>query len=179
VPSANLIRLLPLLRRKHRIQLVSGAGNNRVELGLHLPANFSNLAALPVHDGIDPDLLLGRESNLAGKPPAELAVPGGTPSGTVFKPRAAEHSGQQHQAVQSDTGDAPGEDHQQKYERGKQASPRSIRWWSMGAAHWVTASSNSQSPLSGATRCAAHWLATDPSENAAITRALSAPASAE
>jgi hypothetical protein len=127
VPSANLLRLLSLLRCKHRIELMAGAGNDRIELGLHLPANFSNLSALPIHDGIDPGLLLGRESDLVGKPPAEFAVSGWMTSRTVFKARPAERSGQQHQAVEGDTGEAPGEGHEQKYESGKQPPPRSMR----------------------------------------------------
>jgi hypothetical protein len=46
------------------------------------------------------------------------------------------------------------------------------------ASHRLTASSNSQSPLAGATSRPANSLPAPLSENAAITRVLSAPASA-
>jgi hypothetical protein len=58
MPPANLFSLLSLLRRKHRIQPPASPADDRIQLGLDLAANGAQLSPLPIHDRVDPDLLL-------------------------------------------------------------------------------------------------------------------------
>jgi hypothetical protein len=58
VATADLLRLLALLRRKNRVQRPAGPADDGIELGLNRASDRAQLAALTIHDGVDPGLLL-------------------------------------------------------------------------------------------------------------------------
>ena len=94
VLAPDLLRLLPLLRREHRVQLLPGAAHDRVELGLDLVPDGPQLATLMLHDRIDSSLLVGTEAKLASKSVPKLAIPRSVGPRSVLEPMALEFSGQ-------------------------------------------------------------------------------------
>jgi len=76
VTAAELLGFHPLLRGQHGVELAPGAAYDGVQLRLYLAPDRSELAPPSLHDGIDPCLLVGGESDLMGKTPPELPVPG-------------------------------------------------------------------------------------------------------
>jgi hypothetical protein len=113
MPPANLLRLLPLLRREHRIELSPSTGNDGVQLGPHLPSHGSQLSSLTIHDGIDPLLLLGREPDLSGKAIPEVAIAGRMPSWSVIE-SLLERPWKKDQPVEGDSSQAAGQGNQKQ-----------------------------------------------------------------
>jgi hypothetical protein len=56
--TADFLGLLALLRRKNRVQRPAGPADDGIELGLNRASDRAELAALTIHDGVDPGLLL-------------------------------------------------------------------------------------------------------------------------
>jgi len=57
---ANLLGSLPLLRRQNRVQLMTGAPDDRIQLGLNFSSQQAQFTRLAVHDRVDAYLLLFR-----------------------------------------------------------------------------------------------------------------------
>jgi hypothetical protein len=110
VPPTNLFRLLPLLRREHRIQLASRAADDRVQLRLHLSSHRPELSTLVVHDRVDPRLLLRREANFPSESVSESAIPPKVTPWSVFE-SGVEHSRQKNETIQGDSREAAGQRH--------------------------------------------------------------------
>jgi hypothetical protein len=119
VPAANLRSLLSLVRRKHRVQLSAGPADDRIQLGLDLAPNSTQLSTLTIHDGIDPSLLLRREADLLGKPVPELPISRWGMPRKVVEPRA-EHSGQQNMAIEGNARHSADEQREEKDQKGQQ-----------------------------------------------------------
>jgi hypothetical protein len=114
-----------LIRRQHRVDGASSAGDDRIQLRLNLTSHGPQLPALSIHDRIDSLLLRRREAQLVSKPVPESAVPR-RPSGSSFMPTGpAEHVGQEQQPVYRHTRKPAGEGDEQQHQRGKD--------WSIGA----------------------------------------------
>jgi hypothetical protein len=110
VPPTNLFRLPPLLRREHRIQLASRAGDDRVQLRLHLSSHRPELSTLVVHDRVDPRLLLRREANFPSESVSESAIPPKVTPWSVFE-SGVEHSRQKNETIQGDSRETAREGH--------------------------------------------------------------------
>ena len=117
MPLSNGLRLLPLLRCEHGIERPAGAGDDRVELWLDLPAHRAQLAPLPVHDRIDSGLLIRRQPDFTRKAVPELAIsrrPSVGAARTV--PGTPMHLRQQDQSVGRDATDTPSQNRNYKHQ---------------------------------------------------------------
>jgi hypothetical protein len=118
--AAEGLRFPALLGRENGIETSPGAADDGVDLRLHLPPDGPELASLSIHDGIDPDLLFSRQSDLAGKPLPELPVPGRMSPRTVLEPPGTTcRLGQQHQPVQGQAGQTAGESYEEQHQTGQ------------------------------------------------------------
>jgi hypothetical protein len=149
MPAPQFLCLLTLFGRQHGIELTPGAGDDGVQLRLHLAPDCPKLAAPPVHDRVYSLLLVGGEAELPGKAPPEFPVARRMSSWSMFEAVTGTRS--QHQPVQSDSCETAGQGSKQEYHDRPFAPGRACSGLS-GSAHWLTASSNNQSPGSGATR---------------------------
>jgi len=113
---------LALLGRKDGIELAAGTADDRVDLGLNLLPDCSELPPLGIHNGIDADLLFAVKADLAGKSFPEIPIPRRVPPRPMLEPRPTEHFGQEHQPVQGNAGQAAGQGHQQQHQDGKQTA---------------------------------------------------------
>lgn len=117
MPPSDDLRLLPLLRCEHGIEPPAGAGDDRVELRLNLPAHRAELAPLLVHDRVDPGLLIRRQPDFPRKAVPELAIsrrPSVWPAGSV--PGTPMHLRQQDQSVGGDTRNPPSQNRNYKHQ---------------------------------------------------------------
>src|SRR6187455_1475391 len=89
--AAHLFCFLALIRREHGINLAAGAGDDRIQFGLHLAAYSPELVTLLIHDRVDPGLLLRRQAELGGESPAEIAVARGMGPRPVIEIAMMEH----------------------------------------------------------------------------------------
>jgi hypothetical protein len=111
--------LLPLLRSEDGVELVPGAGNNRVQARLYLASYAAHLPHLTIHDRVDPDLLIVGQAEIVSESVPEFVVRGWRPTPVVMpEARTAEHVRQEQQAVYRDTGQAAGQGNEQQHQGG-------------------------------------------------------------
>jgi hypothetical protein len=133
VTSAYGRRFLALVGRQHGIEPSPGAADDGVDLGLHLLPDGPELPSLPIHDGVDPDLLLGRQPDFLGESLPEFPITGWMPPRPVLEPWTAHHSGQEHHPVQGDPSQAAAEGYEEQHQTGQQPAARLPGRW--GSTH--------------------------------------------
>jgi hypothetical protein len=109
VAPAKGCSFFSLVRGKDGIQRPAGAPDDRIHVGLHTAPHGSQLTSLPVHDRIDPLLLLCGQTELTREPVSELAVARRVAAGPMSEAGSSTPVRKQHHPIEENSGHSSGE----------------------------------------------------------------------